>query len=62
MRTTYRNRKIFFPIKTVQILKETVPSSFRSDAPGIIQYHFAFDEIIPIYALIMIKIHLSIKT
>lgn len=27
MRTTYRNRKIFFPIKTVQILKETVPSS-----------------------------------
>lgn len=29
--------------------------NFRSDAPGIIQYHFAFYEIIPIYVLIMIS-------
>lgn len=35
--------------------------NFLSDAVGLIQDHFAFNKIIPIYASIMIKIRILIK-
>lgn len=35
--------------------------NFLSDAVGLIQNHFAFNKIIPIYASIMIKIRILIK-
>lgn len=50
-----RSKKVDF----IQCLGNVI--NFRSDDPGISQYHFAFDKIIPIYALILIIIRILIK-